>query len=338
MTDIYAEPELTLRERIVGSVVIAAAADALGAQFETKPPLHPDTVIEPRDSNWWRAGEWTDDTAMSYPILHTATVEPLWGLIAFDKIAAGWLDWAKKPKGSGGQTRAVLLNEDVQSYVRDGHFGLAEELAKAAALAHERTGKSGGNGSLMRTGAVAVGTLHLDDGSVARIAEIIGLMTHPDPDAVEACIIWTFVVRRALQEETLRITDGLQYLAAERRALWEERIMQAETIPPAFYGNNYWSVETLQSAWHCVTHFAGKDAILEAIRGGRDTDTVATVVGSVVGALYGEETFPSAWRTPLFGYPDGVGDGGLRALANQIADRAVSDERSGERQSAEGGH
>lgn len=239
MADAPCTPELTVRERIVGSVIVAAAADALGAQFETKPPLHPDTVIEPRDSNWWLAGEWTDDTAMSYPILRVAAEHPtglnslMLNSTALDDIAAGWLDWAKNPKGSGGQTRAVLLNDLVQSH--PGGRGLASELLRAAHAVHERTGKSGGNGSLMRTGAVAVGTLALDDATVAQTAAAIGGMTHPDQDAIEACVIWTFVVRRALQDEVLEITEGLRFLAPDRRALWEERIMQAETIPPAFY-------------------------------------------------------------------------------------------------------
>jgi hypothetical protein len=45
----------------------------------------------------------------------------------------------------------------------------------------------------------------------------------------------------------------------------------------------------------------------EAVRGGRDTDTVAAIAGGLLGAAYGYTAVPSEWRRRLHGWP------GLRA-------------------------
>lgn len=62
----------------------------------------------------------------------------------------------------------------------------AQALAAARAL-HERTGRTAGNGSLMRTAPVALAFLG-DPGA----------LTHHDPEAGEACVLWCHAIRHAV--------------------------------------------------------------------------------------------------------------------------------------------
>ncbi|WP_369028753.1 ADP-ribosylglycohydrolase family protein, partial [Nocardia farcinica] len=79
------------------------------------------------------------------------------------------------------------------------------------AVAMSLPGLTGGNGSLMRTGPVALAYL-ADPVECARAAGAIGLLTHHDQQAVEACKIWSHAIRHAILEANF---DGVrEYVAA----------------------------------------------------------------------------------------------------------------------------
>nr|WP_307807474.1 ADP-ribosylglycohydrolase family protein [Naasia sp. SYSU D00948] len=67
-------------------------------------------------------------------------------------------------------------------------------------------------------------------------------------------------------------------------------------------------VQALQGAWSAIVHESSLVGTLKsAVRGGRDTDTVAAIAGSLAGAVYGGSALPGDWRRVLHGWP------GLRA-------------------------
>ena len=139
-------------DRAVGAVLASAAGDALGSQYEFGPPMADDVTPEFGIGCFGHAvGEWTDDTSMAMPILQVlADGRTLEDSAALDEIVTRWRDWSKTSKDVGNQTRSVLSH-------------LTEPTA-AAALArsesvHRASGRSAGNGSLMRTGPIALGYL-----------------------------------------------------------------------------------------------------------------------------------------------------------------------------------
>ncbi|HYO19588.1 MAG TPA: ADP-ribosylglycohydrolase family protein, partial [Dermatophilaceae bacterium] len=71
-------------------------------------------------------------------------------------------------------------------------------------------------------------------------------------------------------------------------------------------------------------HF--RSALEAAVRGGRDTDTVAAIAGALVGGLYGASAVPAQWRRLLHGWP------GLRA--RDLVSLGVMTARGGEADSA----
>jgi len=173
-------------DRTAGAVIASAAADALGAPHEFGGPLPADheLTMTGGGSFGWAPGEWTDDTQQALTVLAPlAAVEP----DPLAAIEAGLLAWYRSgPADVGNQTRAVF-----QRASRD-----RLDLTTAAAAHQASHPDAAGNGSLMRTGPVglAAGGEH----AVADLAAAVSRLTHPHPDAVDACVLWSTAVSRAL--------------------------------------------------------------------------------------------------------------------------------------------
>ena len=297
-------------DRAAGVLLALAAGDALGAGYEFGPPLTDDVDVrmEGGGSFGWAPGEWTDDTSMAVAIVEvSAEGLDLRSAEAQDRVAARWLGWSRGAKDVGIQTRQVL------GAVAGGTPGLADRVHEAAAGLHRRTGRTAGNGSLMRTAPVALA--HLDDPeALVEVAHALSAITHADPEAGEACALWCLAIRHAVLEGTF---DGLRLavadLPADRAAVWSYRLDLAEELPPSAFTRNGWVVEALQGAWSAIAHAQVPDggepgdhlrlALEAAVRGGHDTDTVAAIAGSLLGARWGASAVPSAWRRILHGWP-----------------------------------
>jgi ADP-ribosyl-[dinitrogen reductase] hydrolase len=304
-------------DRAVGAVLGSAAGDALGAGYEFGPPL-PDeqpVLMAGGGSFGWAPGEWTDDTSMAVPIARVlADGGSLEDPSSLDRVVAAWADWARTAKDVGVQTRELL------SRLADP----TAAAARAAAAAHfaAQPGSSAGNGSLMRTGPVALG--YLDDGredDLAHAARAVSDLTHGDPETGDACVLWSLAIRHAIREGELDLSGQLDALPAERRDRWAARIVEAEASRPSDFAKNGWVVHALQGAWSAIHHGDGLvDTLERAVRGGRDTDTVAAIAGALAGAVHGAEVLPDAWLRILHGWP-GLDARGLRDLAIAASER-----------------
>ena len=314
-------------DRACGVLLATAAGDALGAGYEFGPPLPTDAAVEMKGGGGfgWAPGEWTDDTSMALAIAETAARGAgLRTTAAQDAVVARWCAWSTQAKDIGIQTSRVL------GAVRKGTA--AEALAESRVL-HESTGRTAGNGSLMRTAPVALAFLDDPDG-LTEAAAAVSALTHFDPEAGEACVLWCHAMRHAVLSGALDIQTGLDRLPAASRARWAERLTAAEHGRPRdFASNNGWVVAALQAAWSAIVTTpvpedepaAGRFraghlrlALENAVRGGKDTDTVAAIAGGLLGAVYGASAVPAHWRLLLHGWP-GLRAAGLIDLASAIA-------------------
>ncbi len=281
----------------------------------------------------WEPGEWTDDTSMAIAIAEVAaTGADLRDEKALDAIVNRWHEWMKTAKDVGIQTSSVLRAA--------GWLGLSAQTAREASEAlHERTGRTAGNGSLMRTAPLALAYLD-DEAALVEAARAVSELTHYDPDAGDACVLWCLAIRHAVLTGVLDVRIGLQHIDADRREKWASRLDVAETSQPSDFKNNGWVVEALQGAWSAITttpipqddpatgvfrvdHL--RLALDAAVRGGGDTDTVAAIAGGLLGAVYGASAVPAEWRRVLHGWP-GLATRDLVALATRIvkADKPFS--------------
>ena len=295
------------KDRAAGALLGTACGDALGAGYEFGPPLDPDTDVRMKGGGGfdWEPGEWTDDTSMAIPIARTlADGFDLRDETILDAIVATWVDWAKAAPDVGIQTSAILEQTEPTSAA----------IRVVARAHHDRAGRSGGNGSLMRTAPVALGFLD-DPSGLAVAARIISDLTHVDEDAGDACVLWCLAIRHAVRTGELDVGVGLPFIPAERQALWADRIREAEEREPREFERNGWVVHAFQGAWSAISGVQTRldtgevpadhlrEAIERAVRGGRDTDTVAAIAGGLVGAAHGASAVPAEWRRIVHGWP-----------------------------------
>jgi ADP-ribosylglycohydrolase len=302
-------------DRAAGVLLGQASGDALGAGYEFGSPLPVDVPVEMKGggSFRWAPGEWTDDTAMSVPILEAAELAIRDGdslTDHLDHVAARWAEWARTAPDVGVQTRSVLSEA-----LRDGPVN-ASSLLAASRAHHERQGKSAGNGSLMRTSPVALAYLGDVDSMVAA-ARAVSELTHTEADAGDACVLWCVAIDLAVLEGALDVRVGLDQLPAERRALWAKRIAEAESEAAVHFTHNGWVVHAFQAAWSAIHHTCvPADAharhlqlgLENAVRVGHDTDTVADIAGQLLGARWGASAVPAQWRSILHGWPGLTGE------------------------------
>ncbi|HEY5182649.1 MAG TPA: ADP-ribosylglycohydrolase family protein [Dermatophilaceae bacterium] len=317
-------------DRAAGVLLGMACGDALGAGYEFGPPLAPHVPVAMTGGRGfeWEPGEWTDDTSMAIAIAEvSATGADLRSDGPRDLIAARWAGWGAKAKDVGNQTRAVLSAATRAARTRGETKPTAADLAAAAEEHHSAAGRSGGNGSLMRTAPIALAYLD-DPDALVLAAQEMSAMTHHDPEVGEACALWCLAIRHAVLEGRLDVRSGLEHLPKDRASVWAARLDEAEAGQPSRFDKNGWVVQALQGAWSAINttvapvdkdsgsssagsssarpaHF--RRALEAAVRGGRDTDTVAAIAGALVGGLYGASAVPAHWRRLLHGWP------GLRA-------------------------
>ena len=315
------------QDRAAGVILGMACGDALGAGYEFGPPLADDAIVAMKGGGGfgWAPGEWTDDTSMAIPIAQAIAAGcDLQDEAVLDDIVAQWVDWAKIAPDVGIQLRAVL--------------GRTEPTAAAIRVVarehHDRHGRSAGNGSLMRTAPIALAYLD-DPDTLAAVARDVSSLTHFEEDAGDACVLWCLAIRHAVLTGLLDVRIGLEALPPERRALWVARIEAAEAFPPSHFAKNGWVVEAFQGAWSSTIQRIGatdtgglpadhlRQSLERAVRGGRDTDTVAAIAGGLLGAAWGASAVPAEWRRIVHGWP-GLSGAQLVRLGLQAAKHGVA--------------
>jgi ADP-ribosylglycohydrolase len=305
------------RDRAAGVLLGAACGDALGVPYEfAARPAEPSvpTMIG-GGLGPYAPGEYSDDTQMHACVAQVAARgHGLRSELALDGVAVRFMRWYREGASDiGAQTRQVLAAVD-----RTG--GMSAAMRRAAENLHARTGRSAGNGSLMRTAVVALPYL-LDPAAMIEAARLVSGLTHTDDLAGDACVLWCSGVRRAVLDGTYDgVREGLAFLPPSRRATWAAWLAEAEAASPHRFAPNGFVVPALQAAWSAVTHTSSlPDGLIAAVRAGDDTDTVAAIAGALLGARHGASAVPAEWREAVHGWP-GLTGADLAALAVRAAE------------------
>ena len=144
-------------------------------------------------------------------------------------------------------------------------------------------------------------------------------------------MLWSEAIRVAVTEGRLDLAAGLDLVSAAHVGRWGDWIEAATGAEPGQFGNNGFTVTALQDAWAAITTTDRGDGsamhlqrgLQAAVRAGHDTDTVAAIAGSLLGARYGASAVPTQWRRMVHGWP------GLRA--HDLVELAVSTSEGGRR-------
>ena len=309
-------------DRARGALIGCAVGDALGVPYEFAPPLSgtEEPVMRGGGLGDFAPGEWSDDTAMAIAVARAAAAHrELLSPASLDAVADGFHDWyATDPPDVGNQTRRVLSAARTGTPMR----AASDDLA----FAGHRTG---GNGALMRTAPVALAHLH-DRTALAEAARSVARLTHYDPRAGDSCVLWCEAIRIAVLESRIDVYAGLDLLPAERRDEWTRLLDAARDDEPGTFAPNGYTVTALQAAASSILHASGdrgdhvRDALYTAIRIGDDTDTVAAIAGSLLGARWGVSAFAAPWRAAVHGWPRIDGRDSTSADIVELVDRITA--------------
>jgi len=301
-----------IRERIISAVIGGAVGDALGVpvEFEERDSFEVEDMIE-GGTHEQPAGSWSDDTSLTLclieNIIEGGTPETL-----MKKFS----DWEEKDYmtsngecfGCGHITWAAI--ETFRKGTPAAECGGAKET-------------DNGNGSLMRIAPLVFLNLKLKDfKSRLTNVEKYSAITHAHPRAVLGCIIYTEYLRQLCwspkEKANVKTTKLKAFVAVlnilnkeiintkykdEWEKLYRSKIIKAMSAPRKIIQSDGYVVNTLQAAlWCFLKNDNFKDTVLTAVNLGDDTDTIASIAGTMAGMFYTRsfyEGIPEEWIDKL---------------------------------------
>src|SRR5690606_34101831 len=125
-------------------------------------------------------------------------------------------------------------------------------MAATAKAFHERTGRSAGNGALMRQAPVSIAYLH-DPVALVEASRAVAALTHFEKAGQDACVVWGLITRHAVLTGVLPTFADIAAHVPDAD-YWRGVLLEAETQPPNTFTVNGWAVGALQAAWSAITH------------------------------------------------------------------------------------
>jgi ADP-ribosyl-[dinitrogen reductase] hydrolase len=311
-------------DRAAGCLVGQAYADALGVPYEAGVrPLDEAPQLLGGGLGNHEPGEWSDDTQMAICIAQAGLDTDLSTEDGLDAVAARFEEWySGHPADIGIQTSRVLHDAALLT------GRPAARLRAAAAALRERSGRTAGNGALVRTAPVAL-ALCGDTGAIAAAARAIAELTHPDPLAGDSCVLWCLAVDAAVRGDAADPGRYVGVLPAERRDRWTAWILAADGARPSVFADNAYTVTALQAAWAGIRYSTGRGVtsylrmVRDAISAGGDTDRVAAIAGALAGAGWGLTGVRDDRMRRVHGWPgvavDDLADLGRRLVSRRSA-------------------
>lgn len=287
-------------ERAIGSVVGLATADALGSTVEFTSPTEitarygPSGHTEMRGGGFfrWAVGEYTDDGQMMMCLLEslvatnspptTRPVAPQLDVVDLGRRFVAWLEAEPPDVGNTVSQALRRLQRGIPA-----HFSGDDKPDSQA------------NGAVMRCAPIAV-LWHRPDQHQALIRDSLlsAAPTHRSLIAAGACVVVNAMIAEFI--------NGADFEAAFTTALrvaegeWHAILVRWDGEGRPHRGNTGWAVSTVLTALHCLyTTNSYEAAVIKAVNGGNDADTVGAVTGELAGAFYGLKAIPPRWLAVL---------------------------------------
>lgn len=271
---------MKLKDKIRGCLIAGAIGDAMGGPFEgqTGP-------LRFREHSHWRISDDTQLTlATCESIIELGNVNP-------EHIAARFLQWYRERRltGVGSSTLNALRSLDAGA-----HW----------ALAGAKGEMSGGNGAAMRIAPLA---FHLDPRSAEQRQTIrdICRITHHNEEAYVGALAVVTAIRWLAFNETASPSQLLEAVLTDLSdSRVRDRIAEINSLPKDLsvtevgsrYGTSGYVVESVPLALYAareIDRLPLQHVLRNAIEGGGDTDTIASITGQVAGAWIGVSQIPT---------------------------------------------
>jgi ADP-ribosyl-[dinitrogen reductase] hydrolase len=300
--------DVIMYERALGVLLGTAVGDAIGLPYEGLSPARVERRLARhgrlRHSLVLGHGMISDDTEHACLVAHALVVsraEPAEFRRALARRLRWWL--LALPPATGLATARAILR-----------LWLGWSPARSGVV-------SAGNGPLMR--AALIGACARDDAHVCALIEASTCMTHRDPRAEQAALAVARLARAdqapadviaAIGDPALRARTHQAMVAAHEGA----ELAALRVVLGFERGVTGFVNDTLPAVVFCRLRWPDdpRAAIEAAIRLGGDTDTVAALVGALMGARLGPAALPQEWIDGIRDWPVGVAT--LQRLAGAL--------------------
>ena len=163
-----------------------------------------------------------------------------------------------------------------------------------------------GNGSLMRILPLAFYGRKLEEDALIKMIEDISSLTHRHKRSKLACIIYVVFAKQLLSgaDKEQALKETVQFVKNKCSADYSDelrnyaRILNGEIVsqPEDAIRSTGYVVDTLEAVIWCFFQTDSyRDAVLQAVNLGGDTDTIAAIVGGIAGIYYGFQSIPDQW-------------------------------------------
>lgn len=260
-----------LRDKCRGAFLGLVVGDAMGApvEFSRRGSFEPVTGYQAGGPFDLPAGYWTDDTSMAICLAESLIEND--GLVDLEDQMRRYSNWYLHGHNSS-TGKCFDIGNGTQLAIQ--HF-----LNGSWKRAPE---SSEGNGSLMRLAPLIIAH-HLDDPeNLADLCWLSSTTTH------------NWAASKLCQEFGLMLQD---YLKGKQKKP-DLRMFDIEKIE-----NSGHAPKALEAAmFHFSSTDSFREAILQAVNYGDDSDTIGAITGQLAGAYYGESGIPPNWLSELHNY------------------------------------
>lgn len=282
-------------DRAKGSILGLVAADALGSTVEFTSPAEikqkfgPAGQTEMRGGGFlnWATGDYTDDSQMMLCLLESlvATNREIPSGLDVEDLGRRFVAWYDSRPPDIGITVSQAL-----ARLKSG---------TPAAFSGDANPQSQANGAVMRCAPVAV-LWHRPSRrpELVRDSLLSAAPTHRSPIAAGACVVANVLIAELISGKPFETALAQAKTAAGPE--WQSVLDEWEKAGRPHRGNSGWALSTVLTALHCIlTTSTFEEAVVKAVNGGDDADTVGAVTGEIAGALYGYAAIPERWLRVL---------------------------------------
>lgn len=294
------------KDKLINSALLGVAVgDALGVpvEFSDRKYLKNNPVTDFLGYMCWNQppGTWSDDSSLTFCL-----AESLCDGYNLDDIANNFVKWYSSGYWGahhevfdiGGSTRySIQRLKNGESPRYSGNM-----------MQHDN-----GNGSLMRILPIIFYLWKESDlDKIYKTVKEVSSITHAHFRSVFACFIYVVFALELLkcddrklayqnmQIKVLKYADNNKFNKDEVQLFTKLLNNDIAGLCESEISSSGYVVDSLEAALWCL--FKGsnyKSTVLKAVNLGRDTDTIAAIVGGLAGILYGYESIPQKWIEQL---------------------------------------
>jgi ADP-ribosylglycohydrolase len=293
-----------IKDAVFGAILGVAIGDALGVPVEfsdrEKLKLRPVGDMMGFGAHEQPPGTWSDDTSLTLCLVDSLCNGYDLNDIA-DKFVRWYRDGLWTPHGyafdRGATTTDAILN------LMDG---------ASPKESGGRGERDNGNGSLMRISPLIFYTRNMTMEERFKVVHEVSGVTHAHPRSLIACDYYVqfgiYLLSGMNREEAYHRTGELikNYFTEDAEFGWElihfSRILDGEIwkMEVREIQSHGYVVHTLEAAlWSFMRSHNFREAVLNAVNLGHDTDTIGAVTGGIAGLYYGHAGIPEDWIEAL---------------------------------------